>query len=292
MDAVGSRGGLHLTAEVVLLLARSHLNMMIHYLLTGLLGLQTTEPLTDQIFDLRVSGVDVTNEGEGEVRRVRKTLFVHLEGFVQRHALKRLHRHEDRTLRVIRGHHLYGVGERDLGVLIAVSELTAQDVKRRLISLLVTTRSGEIEIHELEHRLKILDGRRAGQALQVLVYLRRNGDSLTREGFYQLGSVERADTGHLHDHRSQLSRRQIFGLHERHSTVRESLHKDLVSLEIGLFEDHLDTIGERPFDGADGGVLAEVLDLTLTRCFLHKLGVHLLLLRCLDSQLALSRESC
>ena len=63
---------------------------------------------------------------------------------------------EDSTLRVIRAHHLYRIGERDLGVLIAVCELVLHQRDEGLVCLLVATRSSEIEIRQLEEGLEVL----------------------------------------------------------------------------------------------------------------------------------------
>ena len=59
---------------------------------------------------------------------------------------------------MVRSHHLYGIRENGLGVLVAVNKLVMKQVHRRLISLLVATRCREIEVGQLQHGLQILNG--------------------------------------------------------------------------------------------------------------------------------------
>ena len=285
LDAVRRRSSLHLAAEIVLLLTFCDRDMMVDNLLQLVLfGLHTTEPLADQFLHFGVIGVDVTHKDEGEVRRVRKARFVDLQSLVKRHLFERRGVEEDSTLRMVRAHHLYRIGERNFWILIAVCKLVLHQRDEGLICLLVTTRSSKIEIGQLHERLEILNRRRAHQLLGILRYLRINRYALTGQGFLQLGVVKTSYTGETDDGSSHLCGRQIGGSHLAHTTLRERTHQDLVRLEFRGFEHDLDTVGEDPFGDTEFVIASDGFDLAFMRCFLHKFRVKDLFRRSFDSQ--------
>ena len=264
--------------------------MMIDHLLTSELGLQSTKPQAHLLLYLRILGVDVSDENESEVSGISKTCFVHFECLIQRSALQRLGVHQYQTIRVISSHHLNGVGEDILRVLVAVSQLRAHDAHQGLVGLLIATRSGEVEVCQLQHRLKILDRRRAVHSLHVLGDLRADRNGFAGQGFLQLRRIETTDTGDADDVGSQLCGRQIGCLHLRQATFREGLHQDLVCFELGRLDHHFDAVGEGPLGDTEFSIHAGLFDLPGTRGFLHQFGVDLLLFRCFDSQVSQAVE--
>ena len=192
---------------------------------------------------------------------------------------------------MVRGHHLHGVGERDLRVLVAVSELITHESHESLVRFLVATRCREVEVRQLQHRLEVLDRRRAVHPLHVLGDLCGNRDGLARQGFLQLGSGETSYTAYLNQRSSYLCRRQVLGLHLAQTTFRESLHEDLVRFEVCRMEDHFDAVGEDPLRGLYLFVLTERFNLALMRRLLHEFGVDHLLYGCFNRQFALSGDS-
>ena len=166
-------------------------------LVAVLLGLQSAQPLTNQVFHFLVFRVDIAYEDKGEVCRVGKTCFVDRQCLVQVDALQRRSVEDDGTLRVVGAHHLYRVGERRLGVLVAVGQLVAEDAYKRLIGLFVATRSCEIEIGQLQHRFQIFHSRTALYTFGLLRYLRAHRYRLAGQRFLQLRRVETTDTREL-----------------------------------------------------------------------------------------------
>ena len=163
------------------------------------LRLQAPQPQANQVLHFGILGVDVSHEHEGEVGRVGKPRFIDSERLIEVHSAEEVRVVQRGTLRVVGTHYLDRVAKGVLRVLIAIEQLVLEQAHQCLVRLFVMPGRCEIQVGQLEHRLKVLYGRRAMHPLNYLRYLRMNGDRFACEGFLELCTIEATDTGKVHN---------------------------------------------------------------------------------------------
>ena len=210
---------------------------------------QAAEPLLDQ--RLQFVGLEVANNHEGEVRSVGEAVLVGGEDLFRGDRRQQLERGWLAARVVVPQnprHLVLENGGRQIG---AIGEVGGHPVFEVLEGLGIQTRRRELQVDELHQGLEIL---RRGVALEAFAELadgRPGAGHLAGQLLFELGGFEGSEPAASEDLRAPDAGGQVLVGEERRAAGAEGRKEDLVVLEVGALEDHLEAVFELPLGDAD-----------------------------------------
>ena len=189
--------------------------------------------------------VVVADDDRLEIGSVRESLLIDLENAVVVGLVERGLHHGLHSGMVAVEDGADGVVVIDARRGIAVGQERACAIHQAQEGNRVATRLREVEMHELEHRLDVLDRAARRDALASRAHRRTHAHGLSREHLAQRGSVEIAHTGLGDTAADEREVRNVFVAIERRAALALERHLDAVGGVGGLFRIDFHPIRQR-----------------------------------------------